>query len=42
MIIETRWIADMSVRELLDVQFQIAAELRARFPEAPGSDAEDD
>ena len=40
MIIETRWITDMSTRELLDVQFQIAVELRARFPAAE-SDLED-
>ena len=41
MIIETRWITDMSTRELLDVQFQIAVELRARFPAAAESDNED-
>ena len=41
MIIETRWITDMSTRELLDVQFQIATELRARFPAAAESDNED-
>ena len=40
MIIETRWITDMSTRELLDVQFQIAAELRLRF-QAAESDLED-
>ena len=40
MIIETRWITDMDTRELLDVQFQIAVELRSRFP-AGESDAED-
>ena len=41
MIIETRWIKDMSTRELLEVQFQLATELRARFPAAPMSDNED-